>query len=195
MDNDYFGPFATDITKGRGLDFADSVNVLTFRVRNVTATNLTVTLRYAASETPPAGQTAIAADPERSARIDQHGAKRPGRKIGAGRDPFELTLAVAHQSGGATAADPQRSIAIGRQRGHPARTQPVRGVEDGETDAIEPGQAVGGRKPEVAVGSLCDRADGILRQTLGRGPDVVAELSDGEARIEPPQERAGEHHQ
>ena len=60
VDNDYFGPFAIDITKSRGLDFSDSINVQTFRIRNLMASNLTVTLSYADSETPPDGQAGIA---------------------------------------------------------------------------------------------------------------------------------------
>lgn len=63
MFNRYFGPFETVLNNPKGVDFADSLNVLSFRLRNLTASNLTVSLALLASETPPAGQTNIVGVP------------------------------------------------------------------------------------------------------------------------------------
>jgi len=62
--NNYFAPFEVALPSGgSGVVFGDSVSQYTFRLRNTTGTNLTVTLRLAASEPPPTGQTAIVAVP------------------------------------------------------------------------------------------------------------------------------------
>jgi hypothetical protein len=61
--NNYFGPFEIDLTSRKGVDFADTLSVRSFYLRNLTATNLTVTLKLSASETPPVGQTNIVCVP------------------------------------------------------------------------------------------------------------------------------------
>jgi hypothetical protein len=45
------------------MNYGDSLNAASFRLRNLTATNLAVTLRLVASETPPAGQTDVVGAP------------------------------------------------------------------------------------------------------------------------------------
>ncbi len=61
--NRYFGPFEAAFSNPKGIDFADQLSVASFRLRNLTASPLTVTLRLVASETPPAGQANPAAVP------------------------------------------------------------------------------------------------------------------------------------
>ncbi len=60
--NTYFGPFQVALQTA-GVDFGDTVNQYSFHLRNVTATNVSVTLKLLGSETPPAGQAAIAGAP------------------------------------------------------------------------------------------------------------------------------------
>jgi hypothetical protein len=61
--NRYFGPFETAFSNPRGIDFADELSVASFRVRNLTAGPLTVTLHLLASETPPSSEPVPAAVP------------------------------------------------------------------------------------------------------------------------------------
>jgi hypothetical protein len=61
--NRYFAPFETVLNNPRGVEYASSLNVLSFRLRNLTSTNLTVTLALNTSETPPAGQSNIVTVP------------------------------------------------------------------------------------------------------------------------------------
>ncbi len=61
--NRYFAPFELALSGSRGVDYGDSLNAASFRLRNLAATNLTVTLRLVASETPPASQTNIVGTP------------------------------------------------------------------------------------------------------------------------------------
>ena len=61
--NRYFGPFEVLQVDAGGVDFGDTSGISTFRLRNLTASNLTVTLRLANSEPSPAGQAQIAAVP------------------------------------------------------------------------------------------------------------------------------------
>jgi len=60
--SDYYGPFSVTLT-GSGLAFGQNLNSRSFRLKNMTATNLSVTLRLLASETPPSGQSNIAGAP------------------------------------------------------------------------------------------------------------------------------------
>jgi len=66
--NRYFGPFETTFSNLRGIDFGASLSSSSFRLRNLTASNLTVTLRLLTSEAPPAGQSNIAGLPPLLAR-------------------------------------------------------------------------------------------------------------------------------
>lgn len=61
--NRYFAPFEVALSGSRGVSYGDSLNASSFRLRNLTSTNLTVTLSLVASETPPAGQAALAGTP------------------------------------------------------------------------------------------------------------------------------------
>ena len=55
--NNYFGPFqVTGLSSSSGLALGDSASQSTFTLRNVTSSNLTVTVRLLASESAPAGQ-------------------------------------------------------------------------------------------------------------------------------------------
>src|SRR5262249_17478455 len=69
--NRYFGPFEVVTSGGdNGIDFQNSGTSSTFRLRNLSSTNLTVTLRLTASETPPLGQSNIAGVPPLLVRGD-----------------------------------------------------------------------------------------------------------------------------
>lgn len=61
--NHYFGPFEVIQSGEGGVDFSDNSSSSTFRLRNLTANPLTVTLRLVSSETPPAGQSNIVTVP------------------------------------------------------------------------------------------------------------------------------------
>ena len=61
--NRYFAPFELEMTGAAGVSFGESLSASSFRLRNLTASNLTVTLGLVASEDPPAGQTNIAGVP------------------------------------------------------------------------------------------------------------------------------------
>jgi len=61
--NRYFAPFEIAQSGSRGVNFGDTLNASSFRLRNLTLSNLTVTLGLVASETPPAGQTSIVGAP------------------------------------------------------------------------------------------------------------------------------------
>ena len=61
--NRYFGPFEITLASSSGLQFRDNLGQSRLRLRNLTGGNLTVSLRQFASETPPAGQAAIAGTP------------------------------------------------------------------------------------------------------------------------------------
>jgi hypothetical protein len=62
--NRYFGPFEVTLSGANGADFRDGRNTYSFRLRNLTAGNLGVTLRLANSEMPvPVGQSSIVGVP------------------------------------------------------------------------------------------------------------------------------------
>jgi hypothetical protein len=62
--NHYYGPFAVTLSGSQGgIGFSDSLATRSFRLRNVTAASLSVTLSLVASETPPTGQSNIAGIP------------------------------------------------------------------------------------------------------------------------------------
>jgi hypothetical protein len=61
--NRYFAPFDVVVSDAKGLAFGETLNACSFRLRNLTSTNLAVTLRLAASETPPIGQANIVGAP------------------------------------------------------------------------------------------------------------------------------------
>ncbi len=61
--NRYFAPFDVVVSDAKGLAFGETLNACSFRLRNLTSTNLTVTLRLSASEAPPSGQAAFVGAP------------------------------------------------------------------------------------------------------------------------------------
>lgn len=61
--NNYFGPFTVALQSSGGVSFGDSVSQYSLHLRNTTISNVTVTLKLVASETPPAGQTSIVSTP------------------------------------------------------------------------------------------------------------------------------------
>ena len=71
----------------------------------------------------------------------------------------------------------------------------VAGVEDREAHAVETDQAFLRAQPEIAVASLEDRRDGVLREARIAGPHVVAVLRQGHRRIEAEDLAGGERQQ
>jgi hypothetical protein len=61
--NRYFGPFEVVVSGKSGFDFLRTLSSSTFRLRNLSSSNLTVTVRLEASETTPVGQPTIASVP------------------------------------------------------------------------------------------------------------------------------------
>lgn len=57
--NRYFGPFEVVNSGDNGIDFGSGQSSWSFRLRNLSTNTLTITLRLAASETPPLGQSNI----------------------------------------------------------------------------------------------------------------------------------------
>jgi hypothetical protein len=68
--NRYYGPFELVSRGSDGMNFGDTLSAQSVRLRNLTAGPLTVTLRLVASESPPAGQSAIAGVPPLLVRGD-----------------------------------------------------------------------------------------------------------------------------
>lgn len=61
--NRYFGPVEVALQNGSGVHFVDNLGTYGVRLKNLTASNRTVTLSLLASETPPPGQAAIVGTP------------------------------------------------------------------------------------------------------------------------------------
>ena len=61
--NQYFAPFEVVLDGSQGANFGEDLNVRSFRLRNLTANSLTVTMRLMPSEAAPSGQAAIVALP------------------------------------------------------------------------------------------------------------------------------------
>jgi len=61
--NRYFAPFEVASSGSGGVDYGDSLSASSFRLRNLTSSNLTVTLGLLTSETPPSGQPNILGAP------------------------------------------------------------------------------------------------------------------------------------
>ncbi len=61
--NRYFGPIEINLPEPTGLDFGADLGQSRFRLRNLTATPLTVTLALVHSETPPAGERPVTGPP------------------------------------------------------------------------------------------------------------------------------------
>ena len=57
--NTYYGPFAVDLSNSKGVDYSDTMSVSKFHLRNLTTNSLTITVKLAASEGAPDGQTVI----------------------------------------------------------------------------------------------------------------------------------------
>ena len=61
--NRYYGPFEVVLSDAQGVQFGSSSGQQGVRLRNLTASSLTVTLNLLDSETPPTGQSAILGAP------------------------------------------------------------------------------------------------------------------------------------
>ena len=61
--NNYFGPFQVSFGGAGGVNFADVLSQFSFHLSNLTATNVSVSLRLLPSESSPAGQAPVAPIP------------------------------------------------------------------------------------------------------------------------------------
>jgi hypothetical protein len=61
--NRYFAPFELTLSGASGLHYRDQLHLISFRLRNLTAAGLPVTMRLIPSEQPPPGQAALAGVP------------------------------------------------------------------------------------------------------------------------------------
>lgn len=61
--NRFFGPFEVTAVGGGQVSFGDSLNSFSFRLKNLTDSPITITLKLLPSEAPPTGQSAIAGIP------------------------------------------------------------------------------------------------------------------------------------
>ena len=62
--NRYYGPVEVALQNTAGIPYGDTLGTYSLRLKNLTTTTRTVTFNLVASETPPAGQLAIAAVPQ-----------------------------------------------------------------------------------------------------------------------------------
>ncbi len=97
--NRYYGPFEI-ASAGTGAAYGTSLGSVSFRIRNLTASALTVSLTLRASEAPPTGQPAIAGIPPLLVRgsIDPSTLTYPYTRLRVNRSKT-LTLAPAGQLG------------------------------------------------------------------------------------------------
>lgn len=70
--NRYYAPVAVSLQNPSGVHFGDSLGTYAIRFKNLTASNRTVTLNLAPSETPPTGQTLPVAQPPLLVRGDRN---------------------------------------------------------------------------------------------------------------------------
>ena len=61
--NNYFGPLNVQLQSASGILFRDNIGQYQIRLQNMTSSQITITANLLASETPPAGQTAIVQAP------------------------------------------------------------------------------------------------------------------------------------
>ena len=61
--NRYYGPVSVALQNPAGVHFGDSLGTYSIRLKNLTASNRTVSFNLVASEAPPAGQQALAGTP------------------------------------------------------------------------------------------------------------------------------------
>lgn len=97
--NRYYGPFEIS-SAGSGAAYGTSLSSVSFRVRNLTAAPLTVSMTLRASETPPSGQPAIVGVPPIIVRgtIDPSTLTYPYTRLPV-NTPKTMTLAPAGQVG------------------------------------------------------------------------------------------------
>lgn len=97
--NQYFGPFQVSGSGDSGIDFGDSLGQSRLRLKNATESALTVTLRLVASETPPAGQSAIQGVPPLLIRGPINTTNLAFTYSNLNASPYSWTLAPKGQPG------------------------------------------------------------------------------------------------
>ncbi len=97
--NQYFGPFQISGNSDSGISFADSLGQSRLRLKNVTETPLTVTLRLLPSEAPPAGQSAIQGTPPLLIRGPINTTNLTFTYSNLNSSPYSWTLAPKGQPG------------------------------------------------------------------------------------------------
>lgn len=100
--NRYYGPFEIDLQSGNGVHFYDSIGQYRIRLRNLAASELTVTVERLESSAPPAGQPAIAGPPPLLLRGALDAATLTYGHADFGDGPQSRTLAPSGQVGSET---------------------------------------------------------------------------------------------
>lgn len=109
--NRYFGPFEVSLPDAGGVHFGTTAGQQSFRLRNLTATNRTVTLSLVATETAPAGQSNYVAAPPLLVRGAQNLTNLTYAYSNLNAAPRTFTLAAAGQPGS------EVEIVLGLNRG------------------------------------------------------------------------------
>ena len=98
--NRYFGAFEASLQKADGVNYGESLSTYRIRLRNLTSEPITVTLDHLASETPPAGETAIVGRPPLLLRgeLDIANLTFAFSQLNAGPQTFDLAPAGETES-------------------------------------------------------------------------------------------------
>lgn len=133
----------------------------------------------------PEESLVLRSDPQHSAPVARERLDLPAREAFAGAERREAPSLHAEEAP-AVRADPERAVLVGEEGedgiGGEVGDRPA--VEESEPGAVEADEAFLCPDPEVAVGSLGDRLDGVLREPLPRFPAVEGRVGDGAGRVE-----------
>ena len=90
---------------------------------------------------------------------------------------FEGTVVIPHHAA-CFRAEPKIAVGGSLHRAYAVGSKPrsIALVEDSEVDAVKPREAVEGRDPDIAVRSLVNAANDVLRESIVRGKGVKAIL-------------------
>jgi len=90
---------------------------------------------------------------------------------------FEGTVSITRYAA-RLRAEPKIAVGGSLHRAYAVGSKPrsIALVEDSEVDAVKPREAVEGRDPDIAVRSLVNAANDVLRESIVRGKGVKAIL-------------------
>ena len=125
-------------------------------------------------------------DPEHAAPVAREGLDLQARQALPGAERLEARRPVIRRRPAAVRPDPEGAVLVGEEGEDRARGElgcrPA--VEEGEPGAVESDEPFLGPDPEVAVGRLGDRLDGVLREPLPGLPAVEGRLGERAGRVE-----------